>query len=87
MQGHICSTLEGSRLRGGGEENLRLNFFISFFQDAAVSEGRKMKFCGQMANSWIQANPHKSQEERILFMSALHYALCMQHLYLSVYYT
>ena len=82
MQGHICSTLEGGRLRGGGEENLRLNFFIFFFL-----RGKKDEILRSNSEFLVSSESSSvSGGENSIYEC---FALCIMHAapYLSVYYT
>ena len=85
MQGHICSTLEGGRLRGGREENLRLNFFIFFFPSTQLSQS------GERWNSAVKWRILGFKRILISLRRREFYlwVLCIMHAapYLSVYYT
>ena len=85
MQGHICSTLEGGRLGGGREENLRLNFFIFFFPSTQLSQS------GERWNSAVKWRILGFKRILISLRRREFYlwVLCIMHAapYLSVYYT
>ena len=78
MQGHICSTLEGGRLGGGREENLRLNFFIFFFPSTQLSHVEKDEILRSNGEFLVSSESSSvSGGENSIYEC---FALCMQHL-------